>query len=196
MTKFEVEKKFPVDDLESHRVAVLEKFGGEIQPLLRQSDQYLAHPVRDFRKTDEAFRIRSVQVEGGDSKVLMTYKGPRLDTGDFKTRKEIEILVSDDPESANQLCEMFVAMGFRPVMSVHKTRQRIVTRKLDWSIEFALDQVDGLGSYLEIEAVAESDRIDEAQDVLADISNQLKLSGAITTGYLAMLLEKEESTEA
>ena len=197
MALFEIEKKFPVKDMQPCRTAVLDRFTCQIKPVVHQSDLYLTHPARDFEATDEAFRIRSVQVENGPCQILMTYKGPRIAAGndgnEFKTRREIEVEVGDQgPDAAKKLRDMFLALGFRPVIEVKKTRERLLTNHRNWSIEFALDRVEGLGSFLEIEAVAESARIEDAQDVLAGIASDLKLSGAITTSYLGMLLEQHD----
>lgn len=60
--KYEVEKKFPVDDL-NEVVAKLEELSATFSEPVVQVDRYFAHPVRDFASTDEALRIRSVGTE-------------------------------------------------------------------------------------------------------------------------------------
>ncbi|MEZ6108510.1 MAG: class IV adenylate cyclase [Pirellulaceae bacterium] len=80
----EIEAKFAVRD-EANLLGRLEACGFRIEQELDQADYYYNHPARDFRETDEAFRIR---VSGED--LNLTYKGPRLDSR-IKTRSEIEL---------------------------------------------------------------------------------------------------------
>jgi adenylate cyclase class 2 len=195
MARFEVEKKFRIGDVDGCLREVQRCFDGQLQTTVTQSDRYLAHPVRDFAKTDEALRIRVVTAAGKPGQVRVTYKGPRKLDGsasrDVKTRREIEAGFPAGEESAEQLDRVFQALGFRPVLTVTKTRQRIAARVEDWPVEFALDQVDGLGSFLEIEIVTEPQQVAAAEQVLGRISGQLGLSGAITTSYLDMLLVQQ-----
>ena len=81
---YEVEQKHRVR-MSAVLVARLAERGVELENAIEQSDQYFAHPCRDFAKTDEALRIRVV----GD-KSFVTYKGPKLDKT-TKTRHEIEL---------------------------------------------------------------------------------------------------------
>ena len=83
-----------------------------------QSDQYFAHPARDFAQTDEALRIRTV----GDTS-FVTYKGPKLDATS-KTRRELELpLAASDPDGS-QFAELLAALGFTPVAIVRKQRRK------------------------------------------------------------------------
>src|SRR3954468_18985093 len=82
--QYEVEQKHRVTD-EAALMARLRESGGHLETSIEQSDQYFAHPCRDFAKTDEALRIRKVE-----AKAFVTYKGPKLDTT-TKTRREIEL---------------------------------------------------------------------------------------------------------
>lgn len=195
MKKFEVEKKYAVSDLVACRKFILEEFAGELLMTVQQSDQYLIHPQRDFRETDEALRIRVVQSEGRGSDSYLTYKGPRLKKGlhadEFKTRQEIEIPLAVERERQPQFREIMLALGFRLAPLVRKTRERIRIQYEGWSVEFALDQVEGLGSFLEIEMVTELEQIADAQAVLSRIATRLKLSGPITASYLEMLTSVE-----
>ncbi|HEU5115398.1 MAG TPA: class IV adenylate cyclase, partial [Isosphaeraceae bacterium] len=81
---FEVEIKFRAAD---HRAlaARLIALGAEASEAQEHEDLYLAHPSRDFARTDEALRLRRV---GDQNRV--TYKGPKLG-GPTKTREEIEV---------------------------------------------------------------------------------------------------------
>ncbi len=60
--QFEVEQKHRVDD--GWDLAIrLASLGGKLGEPIHQSDQYFAHPCRDFAKSDEALRIRTVRGE-------------------------------------------------------------------------------------------------------------------------------------
>jgi len=83
----EVEVKVRADH--SQVRSVLQKLGAIKIGIENQSDTYFAAPYRDFAKTDEALRIRSL-----DGKAVLTYKGPKLD----KVSKNSMRLVSLMPE--------------------------------------------------------------------------------------------------
>lgn len=105
-----------------------------------QVDTYFAHPQRDFGTTDEALRLRHV----GDAMEL-TYKGPREAGTGVKARKEETVHVRDDPT------ELLRALGFGPAATVRKHRE-------EWqlgSTTVCIDDVEGLGQFVEVEVVAQ-----------------------------------------
>src|SRR5688572_28544694 len=73
LMQYEVEQKHRVVDVAALE-AQLSARRIRLEPAIIQSDEYFAHPARDFAKTDEALRIRT---SGGKS--FVTYKGPKLD---------------------------------------------------------------------------------------------------------------------
>ncbi len=128
--QYEVEQKHRVADIAA-LIASLTKRGAQLGEPMEQSDQYFAHPCRDFANTDEALRIRTV---GGKS--VVTYKGPKLDTT-TKTRREIEL--SLDPEDAGgaEFHELLAALGFTPVAVVRKQRRTFYIRSAGHQVEGA-----------------------------------------------------------
>lgn len=153
---YEVELKFRVPDAAAieRRLAAL---GAALGPAEEQVDRYFAHPARDFAAVDEALRLRRV----GD-RVAVTWKGPRLDAA-TKTRREIELAVTPVADAGGaatsaRWTELLEALGFRPVREVAKRRRLAVVRGDGHEIEVALDDVAGLGAFLEIEMrVADGD---------------------------------------
>jgi len=135
-----------------------------------QADTYFQHPSRDFRKTDEALRIREA---GG--KYLLTYKGPKA-AGDLKIRKEIE-----SPVQKNAF-DLLESLGFSKALLVKKTREHYSLEGFDVSI----DDVEGLGRFIEIESksVGDSKKI----TVLAEKLGLKKQS--LTTKSYSELLEE------
>ena len=85
-------------------------------PAIGQSDRYFAHPSRDFARTDEALRIRTV---GASS--FVTYKGPKIDVT-TKTRRELELPLDPGDADGSQFAELLTALGFTPVAVVRKQR--------------------------------------------------------------------------
>ena len=180
---YEVELKFPLDDAESfgRQVAAL---GARPAQTLEQTDLYFNHPSRDFEGTDEAFRIRTV---GG--RHVVTYKGPVVDS-QTKTRREIEVALAGN-DAREKAAEMLRFLGFRPVREVRKRRQ---TWHLAWQgrdFEIALDQVDELGQFVEIETQADETNKPAALAAIHSLVSQLQLPPAERRSYLSLLLEKD-----
>jgi len=184
MAAYEVEAKYPLSDSGQIRRQLAELGAVPASPLA-QCDTYFAHPVRDFARTDEAFRLRCV----GDQNAL-TYKGPLIDK-QTKTREEIEIPIAPGADAAKQMSEMLCALGFRAVRSVEKTRQPF---HLSWQkreFELALDTVAGLGDFLEIETQADTAQWESARDTLLALASDLGLEESERRSYLQLLLERD-----
>lgn len=179
---YEVEQKFPCDDLQAIETRLLE-LGAEFGEPLTQSDTYYAHPSRDFAKTDEALRIRQI-----GERHLITYKGPKLDS-ETKTRREIELPLGDSREVATGFHELLEAIGFRPVVEVRKQRRVARLRRDSFDIEVALDEVSQVGRFVEIEATATSgDELDAARGSIRSLAEQLGLRVSERRSYLELLL--------
>ena len=134
-------------------------------------DTYFNHPARDFAETDEAFRIRSI----GDGNRL-TYKGPLVDK-QTKTRQEVEVGCEAGAAGRDKLQEMLIALGFRKVRTVVKRR---TPYHLDWQnrpVEVTLDDVEGLGTFVELETIAAEDSWESARDDLLALSGRTRPSG-------------------
>lgn len=181
--RYEVEQKHCVTD-EAALVARLRELGGHLAKPIEQSDQYLAHPCRDFAKTDEALRIRVV----GD-KSFVTYKGPKLDKT-TKTRREIELPLDPADHDGSQFALLLEAMGFTPVAVVRKRRRTFRITASEQEVEGALDDVDGLGCFVELELQADDENLETAKQTIANLAADLNLGRSERRSYLEMLLEK------
>lgn len=184
---YEVEVKFPVADLDATR-SQMESIGAEFERTERQVDTYLAHPVRNFAETDEAFRIRSI----GDANCL-TYKGPIVDALS-KTRKEIEIGIDRGRDAFDRASEMVICLGFQVVRTVEKQRSYLSLKFNDREMELTLDEVSGLGMYVEIETLAEESDREAARDSVLALAEKLGLSGQERRSYLCLLIDAEEAS--
>jgi adenylate cyclase class 2 len=181
--QWEVEQKFAVADLAAVK-AKLQKLGVRFDEPIQQADRYFNHPARDFGQTDEAFRIRQV----GDENYI-TYKGPKVDPA-TKTRRELELPLQGGGDIANQFADVLVALSFRPVATVRKTRQK---GRFSWeghSVEAALDQVEAVGSFVELEIAADDASLDSAKAALKSLAAKLDLGQSERRSYLELLLSK------
>ena len=140
-------------------------------------DVYFMHPVKDYRKTDEALRIRKI----GDF-MEITYKGPKINE-ESKSREEINIEVSDLGNAETFLKRL----GFTVSGRVEKIREKW---QLD-TITITLDNVKNLGEYIELEMLVE-DNVDHAVSRLKEIAERLGLdtNQQILSSYLTLIEEK------
>ena len=140
-------------------------------------DTYFAHPGRDFGKSDEALRLRKL-TDGAE----LNYKGPRLKMENLKAREEITIKV-DNPLAAQRIIER---LGFKEVCSIRKKRASYTYDKM----RVDLDDVEGLGEFVEIEILTESP---ERSSLLFETAvKELALEKAEPKTYFEMIVDKQE----
>jgi adenylate cyclase class 2 len=179
---FEVEQKHRVDDERSLLERLAER-GVEIGPPVQQSDRYFAHPSRDFSQTDEALRIRTV----GD-RSYVTFKGPKLDKT-TKTRREIELPLDASDADGTKFGELLNELGFRQVAVVRKKRRSFHLSEKGHRVEGALDSVEGVGEFVELELRSDEAGLDEAKRIISSLASELELGPVERRSYLEMLLE-------
>lgn len=181
----EVELKFATPDPEA-LAAAIESLGCGQFVETRQVDRYFAHPVRDFAQTDEALRLRS-----SAGRTWITYKGPKLDA-DTKTRRELELALAESSDSLARFTEILVALGFRPVAEVRKTRRTTDVDFAGQKIEIALDAVDEVGHYVEFEIQTGAEHAAAAKGAIQELARRLGLNGSERRSYLELLLESRK----
>lgn len=180
----EIEIKYAVADVAAMRSrleAIHVRSGG----VRRDADTYFNAPHRDFASTDEAFRVRQI----GDDNYL-TYKGPRIDP-QTKTRREIEVPLASGPESAQRIKDLLIALGFRAVATVRKRRESFELTHAGFNIEITLDDVEKVGTYAELEIVAEESVLAPARSALLQLADELGLTQSERRSYLELLLAAE-----
>lgn len=180
--KLEVEQKFRVADLDAVRTRVAE-LGGSPSGVVEQRDTYFRHPSRDFAQTGEALRIRRT----GDQAVV-TYKGAKLDQT-VKTRPELEFPLAESGQPQRQLLEL---LGFTAVAEVCKHREAYHLTHSGLQLEVTLDTVEGVGTFVEVEAIAEQGDPTPAQQAVQGLAAALGLSDLEPRSYLRMLLESRD----
>jgi adenylate cyclase, class 2 len=179
--RFEVEQKFPVTNL-AGVAAQLQALGAVAGPRVVQVDRYFSHPARDFAQTDEALRIRQVGEQN-----FITYKGPRIDQV-TKTRQEIELPLEPGQASLDHWTELLQALRFQPVVEVRKLRQRMDLTWQDAPLEIALDQVAGVGEFVELETLADQSGLEAAQARVLALAAALGLTATERRSYLELVL--------
>lgn len=151
-------------------ISRLNELGGCYIGRRDERDVYFNHPSRDFKNTDEALRLRQT----GD-KCLITYKGPKL-SANTKTRIEHETVIGDYNSARNILA----ALGFIESGIVEKTR----TLYRLGEMEVCLDEVDGVGMFVELEIIGEL--ADGIETRLFDTASRLGLSRFERRSYLEL----------
>lgn len=182
---FEVEQKFFLGDRRDSVIQRLLQLGATWGDDESQADHYFNHPQRDFAQTDEAVRIRTV-----GEKNWLTYKGPKL-AGPTKTRQEIETPLGDGASTVEQFSTVLTILGFRPVATVRKHRRSLHLATADWQFVIAIDEVDQVGQFLEIELLASAEQLATAQNAIVELARRLELSDVERRSYLRMLLENQ-----
>lgn len=166
--------------------AAVESAWGPCRKALRETDVYFNGGGRDFRKSDEALRLRSCAdaVTGQPIETVLTYKGPKQDAVS-STRTEYETSVGSG-ETAGKL---LAALGYREAFTVDKLRREYA---LD-GVTLCLDTVAGLGEFLELELLApDESRREPAVERLLRLLDQLGVPRENLTrkSYLELLAER------
>ena len=183
----EVEIKLKIRDRQA-LAAKLTELGFRLGRLLRETDVYFRAAHHDFVKRDEALRVRETEdLETGEKTAQLNFKGPKLDDASM-TRREMETGVGDG-ETARAILEQ---IGFTPVIPVEKVRNYFHRGRLTACV----DQVTGLGEFLELEILTESEEgrsaaLTEIEEVLRQIGHSMEDTTRIS--YLSQLCSKLEN---
>ncbi len=178
----EVEMKFHVADLAALEQRLLAR-GARLAGTLEEADHYVNAPDRDFAQTDEALRLRRVGTAN-----FVTYKGPKCDA-QTKTRTEIEVPLAEGDEAAADFLQLLKHLGYRFVAVVRKRRRLFHLEEGAFAVEACLDDVEGVGTFSELEIRAPESQLNEARDLVLRLATELGLSGSERRSYLEMLLK-------
>ncbi|NLV98602.1 MAG: class IV adenylate cyclase [Clostridiaceae bacterium] len=161
--------------------------------MLEESDHYFNAPDRNFAESDEALRIRE-QRSGLSEQTMLTYKGAKVDPLS-NTRVEIETKISN----AADMQRILNSLGYKSVLTVEKKRREFRGTAEFSQVNICLDQLAGLGSFIEIEYCAESDisqkEGESIRDRLLSLLDLLGIPRANLTrkSYLELLIERATS---
>jgi len=180
----EYEVKIPVDSLSSVE-NILRKAGAKLEAHLKETDYYV-----DLRQCagvpkDSALRIRkTVNLTTGEIKGKITCKiTPPATPVKVKIREEIESEVND-PDA---IVKAFMKLGF---LIIKVSKERKIYAGIEGTT-ITLDQVEGLGNFIEVEVMNPKEPEDYVKR-LNHIINLLGLQGrpTITKPYIQLLRER------
>jgi adenylate cyclase, class 2 len=178
----EIEMKVRVSSLDSVRVQLTghhARFSGRTH----EHDVYYNAPHRDFGVTDEAVRVRYT-----NDHAVITYKGAKIEAYGLKAREELNTAV----DSGEVFEAILDRLGFTRTAEVNKWRENYQLG----SAMISLDSVDELGTFVEIEVMAEgNERAAAAQ--IDTISKEIGIKGEpILASYLELLLAKRSGVQS
>ena len=180
MLEIELKVRVPsLDPVRRRLVGHNARFFGRIH----EHDVYYNAPHRDFGMTDEAVRVRYT-----NDHAVITYKGAKIKASALKAREELNTAV--------EYGEVFEAildrLGFTRTAEVNKWRENYQLG--DTAI--SLDSVEELGTFVEIEVMAEGDdKVASAQ--IETISKEIGIQGEpILASYLELLLSKRSGVQS
>jgi len=178
----EVECKLKIDN-PNYIENVLNTLGFKYVETVEETDTYFDNEPEQIRGNDSALRIRTTRnTDTGEITAELNFKGPKYDNVSV-TRPEFETFVGDASVAKAILCQL----GYSAVSPyVHKMRKTLTCE----NITACIDQVEGLGTYLELEiVVSEENKKDAALSKIESILNKLgfTMSDTTTTSYLSAL---------
>jgi adenylate cyclase class 2 len=165
--KFKVESHEPVRDRLATAGAVFIERGLE-------TNHIFDRPDGSVRRRGYGLRIRSFDLEGGEARVTLTVKGPRL-PGPLKKREEVEVQV----DSAAKAARILELLGFVRILRYEKRRE-------SWSLDpcrIELDEPPHIGLFVEIEGPDEP--------AIGTVQQRLGLGGEphVRPSYVKMLAD-------
>lgn len=187
----EYEVKVSVEDLDKVELS-LKKLDALFIGYREEHDYYIdTSPCVDLASADSALRLRvSKDIVKHSVSCELTFKGPREKHEYAKIRKEITVIIDD----AEKMLDVLKALGFKVLAVVSKKRK--VYRYGNCYIY--LDEVEGLGKFVEIEYIVGSDK-DSKEMPEGYIMKVVEILGIpknfILKSYLELILSKINTTK-
>lgn len=175
----EVETKLKINNIEQMEER-LKGLKGMYKGEKTELDLYFDHQDTLIFRNGGALRVRDA-----DGKYRLTYKGPKKDD-ETTSREEIEIGI----ESASEMQKILAELGFYVLCEVKKQRKTYLLGDLI----VTLDEVEGLGEFIEVEGKASNDAeyMKKKKEIFM-LLNDLKLSSEVISqrSYLEMILDEK-----
>ncbi len=177
----EIELKVRISSLDPIRQQLI-RLNARSCGRIHEHDIYYNAPHRDFGVTDEAIRVRYT-----NDHAVVTYKGAKIKAAGLKAREELNTAV----ESGEVFEQMLDRLGFTKAAEVNKWRENYRYK----NAAISLDSVDELGTFAEIEIMAENEDSDISAQI-EKISKEIGTQGEpILTSYLELLLLKRSEVQ-
>ncbi|MDR1272316.1 MAG: class IV adenylate cyclase [Clostridiales Family XIII bacterium] len=183
----EVERKLRVGTAEqAHIVDFCMREGFTALGETSQTDLYFTPSNRNIYEEDMALRLRTDRIFGGKEESTITFKGKGRDDS-FHDRTEIETGVED----GNAFAGILRSLAFQEVLTVRKKRRSYTKGPATVS----LDEVEGLGFFVEVEYVAEDTEAgkEQAVSVINGLIEKMDMESAVNEpkNYLQLLAAKK-----
>lgn len=167
--------------------AVMEKLralGCEFSSVKTQDDMVWVEKtgnLETFLSNKVFLRIRIQNNE----KVIMTAKKPKDPNNAGLVKREHEVVV----DSAEEARGVLSLMGLQEAVRAVKKRQTAKYKEF----EICIDEVDNLGSFIEVEKIADEAEADRAQKEMWELLESLGISpdDQVKKGYDILMLEKQ-----
>ncbi len=180
----EIEVKARIKD----KAALLQKLSGlgcVLSEAKTQDDMVYVEKtgtLEEFLSNKVFLRIR---VQNG-SKVILTAKKPKNKTDGNLIKREHEVVV----DSADEARGILSLMGYQETVRTIKSRQSAHYGEY----EICLDDIEGLGSFIEVEAMGDDANAEKTQEKLWEFLSSLGVSpeDKVNKGYDILMLEKAQ----
>src|SRR5439155_14056328 len=106
-----------------------------------------------------------------------------------KTRLECEVPMAPGPAAAADFRRLLTHLGYRPTAVVRKARRVAQWSRDGFELQASLDDVDGVGRYAELEAVAPEESYAAAKAAVLAAAAEVGLAQVERRSYLKLLLE-------
>ena len=193
----EVEIKVKISDPDLIRKQFKENNGVYKLSLLHE-DIYFNMPkgLRDFKKTDEALRLRkSIEFHKSDKEkskknaYFITYKGKKIDDT-TKTREELEIKIED----FDRMRSLLKNLGFQEIFTVKKERELYEFVFNNFHIDALIDYIPILNQhFIEVEFLSETqNNLESRKNKLFEFLGHFGISQkeSIRESYLELIAKK------
>lgn len=193
----EVEIKVKISDPDLIRKQFKENNGVYKLSLLHK-DIYFNMPkgLRNFKKTDEALRLRksiefhkSYKEKSKKNAYFITYKGKKIDDT-TKTREELEIKIED----FDRMRSLLRNLGFQEIFTVKKERELYEFVFNNFHIDALIDYIPILNQYfIEVEFLSETqNNLESTKNKLFEFLGHFGISqqDSIRESYLELIAKK------
>ena len=165
-------------------MAKLRGLGCEFSPIKTQDDMVWTEKmgtIDEFLSNKVFMRIR---IQNGD-KVILTAKKPKALSGDGALVKREHEVVVNSAEEARGILDM---LGLKEAVRVIKKRQ---TAEYN-GYEICIDEIENLGSFIELEKIADAEGAEEAQKAMFKFLQTLGVASEdqVKKGYDILMLER------
>jgi len=181
----EVEIKVPLEKEAFFNLKVKLREICKFEKASQQSDAYFSPAHRDFVEPEFPFEWLSIRKRAG--KTILNYKHFHPENVEVTTHCDEFEAVIENPE---QLEKIFSSLNFKKLVTVEKERE---TYLFNDEFEVALDEVNDLGYFIEVEALKDFGGVEETRRRLLEFAGKLGIDASKIDkrGYPYLLMEKK-----